>query len=368
MNRRVALVCTALAGLSGCSLLFSLDALDPGSDGSTDSGGVVVAEAGATDDATETDDSTNPTDTSDATDVTPTPSTGDAADGTSGSTVPDSTVPAEATTGTVDSGHPEASIEGGAPVDSGADVDAAPFLNMVPAGYAGTPFKTLTIPGTIYFADYDKGGAGVAYCINGTATGAACQNGTISDWCCGTMTACDERTQPTVCPIYRADNDNAGLSHMNTGAPDDYAAAGPSWAAGAEGPTLTGPAVKAGTPVPQDAHTTTEQDVYLSHTNNGEWAKYTVQVLEAGKYAVGGFMAVPPTTTISLNFGNGVTTGTFPVPASPCTWAGCPSTFHSWSLPSNLATVTFPVAGTYLMTFTIQNNALNPNFLTFTKM
>jgi hypothetical protein len=182
------------------------------------------------------------------------------------------------------------------------------------------------------------------------------------------MNGCDERAQPTVCPTYRADNDNAGLSHMNTGAPDDYAAAGPSWAAGAEGPTLTGPAVTAGTPVPQDAHTTTEQDVYLSHTNNGEWAKYTVQVLQAGKYAVGGFMAVPPTTTISLNFGGGVTTGTFPVPASPCTWAGCPSTFHSWSLPSNLATVTFPVAGTYLMTFTIQNNALNPNFLTFTKM
>lgn len=259
-------------------------------------------------------------------------------------------------------------VSSGASSGSAGQTDAGSGPDMVPAGYAGTPFKMLTIPGTIYFADYDKGGAGVAYCINGTATGAACQNGTISDWCCGTMNGCDERAQPTVCPIYRADNDNAGLSHMNTGAPDDYAAAGPSWAAGAQGPTLTGPAVTAGTPVPQDAHTTTERDVYLSHTNNGEWAKYTVQVLEAGKYAVGGFMAVPPTTTISLNFGSGVTTGTFPVPASPCTWAGCPSTFHSWSLPSNLATVTFPVAGTYLMTFTIVNNALSANYFTFTKM
>ncbi len=372
MNRRVALLCLALAGLCGCSLLFSLDALDPGGGDSDGGQGILASDAGdtddasATDDASTTDDATNPTNPADATGVSPTPPSGDAADGTSGSTVADSTVPPEATTGPVDAGHADASMEGGAPVDSPAVVDAPPFLNMVPAGYAGTPFKTQTIPGTIYIADYDKGGAGVAYCISATATGAACQNGTISDWCCATMNGCDERAQPAVCPTYRADNDNAGLSHMNTGAPDDYAAAGPSWAASAQGPTLTGPMVQAGTPVPQDAHTTTEQDVYLSHTNGGEWTKYTVQVLEAGKYSVGGFMAVPPTTTLSLNFGNSVTTGTFPVPASPCT--GCPSVFHAWSSPSNLATVTFPVAGTYLMTFTIVNNALNPNYLTFTKM
>jgi hypothetical protein len=371
MNRRVALVCLALAGLCGCSLLFSLDALDPGERASADSGGaqgVSASDAGDTDDASGTDDATNPNNPTDATGVSPTPPSGDAADSTSGSTVADSTAEPEATTPPVDGGHREASMEGGAPVDSPAVVDAPPFLNMVPAGYAGTAFKTLTIPGTIYLADYDKGGAGVAYCVNGTATGAACQNATISDWCCATMNACDERAEPTVCPTYRADNDNAGLSHMNMGAPDDYAATGPSWAASAAGPMLTGPMVTAGTPVPQDAHTTTEQDVYLSHTNAGEWAKYTVQVLEAGKYSVGGFMAVPPTTTLSLTFGSGVTTGTFPVPASPCTWTGCPSTFHSWSSPSNLATVTFPVAGTYLMIFTIVNNALNPNYLTFTKM
>jgi hypothetical protein len=171
-----------------------------------------------------------------------------------------------------------------------------------------------------------------------------------------------------LCPIYRADSDNAGLSHMNQGAPDDYAVSGPSWAPSAEGPVLTGPMVTAGTPAPQDAHTTTEQDVYLSHTQSGEWAKYTVQVLEAGKYAVGGFLAVPPTTTVSLDFGNGITTGTLALPTSPCAWTGCTSTFHSWNILSNLATVTFPVAGTYLMTFTIVNNALNPNYFTFTKM
>ncbi len=367
MNRRVALVCMALAGLSGCSLVFGLDAFDQRGGQNADSGEMEDVPSPDGDDSVMTpegDDATNPTGTTDATDEDASPN---ATDEGSDSAVADSTAPIADTSTPVDTGREP--LETGTATDAPADVvDAASFPNMVPASYTGTPFKTLTIPGTIYFADYDKGGAGVAFCINGTATGAACANGTISDWCCGTMNACDERAQPTVCPIYRADNDNAGLSHMNTGAPDDYAAAGASWAASAEGPMLTGPMVKAGTPVPQDAHATTEQDVYLSHTNAGEWLKFTVQVMEAGKYSIGGFMAVPPTTTLSVSFGNGIMTGTFPVPASPCTWAGCPSTFHSWSLPSNLATVTFPVAGTYLMTFTIVNNALNPNFLTFTKM
>jgi|HubBroStandDraft_2_1064218.scaffolds.fasta_scaffold18447_2 hypothetical protein len=351
------MVWMALAGLSGCSLVFGLNAFDqPGN-----SGGMQDVASPDGDD-TATDDATSATD---ATDESPALSSSDAPD----STAADGTTPVADTSTPVDAGHDGEPSDTGNVTDGPADVvDAAPFPNMVPAGYTGTPFKTLTIPGTIYFGDYDKGGAGVAFCINAAATGAACANGTISDWCCGTMTGCDERAQPTVCPTYRADSDNAGLSHMNTGSPDDYAAAGASWVASAEGPMLTGPMVKAGTPVPQDAHTTTEQDVYLSHTNAGQWLKFTVQVMEAGKYSIGGFMAVPPTTTLSLSFGNGITTGTFPVPASPCTWAGCPSTFHSWSLPSNLATVTFPVAGTYLMTFTIVNNALNPNFLTFTKM
>lgn len=364
MNRRVALVCMALAGLSGCSLVFGLDAFDQPGGKNTDSGGVQDVAAPDGDVATpEADDAT------DATDEGTAFSSPDAADGASDSTVTDGTTAIADTSMLVDTGHGGEPSDTGSVTDGPADVvDAALFPNMVPATYTGTPFKTLTIPGTIYFGDYDKGGPGIAFCINGTATGAACANGTISDWCCSTMNGCDERTQPTVCPTYRADSDNAGLSHMNTGAPDDYAAAGASWVASAEGPVLTGPMVKAGTPVPQDAHATTEQDVYLSHTNAGEWLKFTVQVMEAGKYSIGGFMAVPPTTTLSLNFGNNITTGTFPVPASPCTWTGCPSTFHSWSLPSNLATVSLPVAGTYLMTFTIVANALNPNFLTFTKM
>ncbi len=363
MNRRVALVCFAAGELCGCSLLFSLDGLNPSPVGVSDAGmqdqdsmvsnpADVVGEPSP--EADDGDDATLPP--ADATEE----------DATSSSVLEAALSDADAdasASGPAETGTPEGSTEAGQ-----ADADAAPLVDKVPAGYAGTPFRPLTIPGTIYVADYDMGGPGVAYCINATATGAACVNGTLSDWCCGNMKNCDERTQPTLCPIYRQDNDNAGLSHMNTATPDAYAAAGPTWVASSQGPMLNGPAVIAGAPVPQDANATTEQDVYLSHTNGGEWLKYTVVVQEAGKYAIGGFMAVPPTTTIAFDFGGGIATPTTAVPTSPCAWAGCPSTFHSWESVPNLATVTFLTAGRYLFKFTIVNNAINPNYFTFTKM
>lgn len=356
MNRRGALVSLALgSAVCSCSLLFSLDALDPTGTASRDAGPQMS-----------TSDAADAGLLGDSSDGGPSASAGDAedeGDATSVSDVIDDVAPeADAPV------HVDASVTDAEAADTSAPEAAPPLPSFVPASYTGTPFKTLTIPGTIYIADYDKGGAGVAYCINGTVTGAACANGiTLTDWCCGKMSGCDERAQPSLCPVYRADDDNAGLSHMNTGSPDDYAASGPSWAASPNGPVLNGPMVKVGTAVPQDIDTTTEEDVYLSHTNAGEWVKYTIQVLEAGKYSIGGFMAVPPTTTLSIEFGNQITTGTFAVPVSPCT-APCTSTFHAWGLPSNLASVTFPAAGIYLMTFTIVNNALNPNYLTFTKM
>jgi hypothetical protein len=363
MTRRVALACVALGGLCRCSLFFGLDALDNASGPD--------ANMTSTPDATEEGDDEAgdaPPSSSEASDSsTDDESTDSSAPDVASDSTPDTSASADASEASaIDGGRVDGSTDAMAPVDS--PPDAPPPPNFVPTSYTGKPFRILTIPGIIYVADYDEGGAGVAFCYSATATGAACGNGlTLSDWCCGTMKGCDDRLQPTLCPIYRQDSDNAGLSHMNA-APDDYAATGPTWISTAQGPSLTGPVAQAGTPVPQDANATKEQDVYLSHTDSGEWVKYTVQVLQAGKYAVGGFMAVPPTTTFSLTFGNGITTNTFAVPASPCTWAGCPSTFHSWAVLSNLATVTFPVAGTYLMTFTIVNNAANPNYFTFVKM
>jgi hypothetical protein len=250
---------------------------------------------------------------------------------------------------------------------------------MIPAGYAGTPFTTNTIPGFIYVANYDNGGPAVAFCHAaapkpdaGLPSPAQCAGAIkLNDWCCGTIKGCDERTSPVdggmACPIYRANADNAGLSHMNQGEPDDYATTGPSWVAGTSGPTLSGPTVMAGTPVPQDAHTTSVQDVYLSYTYTAEWLKFTVQVLAAGTYSIGGLMGVPGGTSIMIDFGNGISS-TFTPPASPCMWVGCPETYHSWNNVSNLGMVTFPAPGIYLMTFTIVQGTINPLYFTFTKM
>lgn len=281
-----------------------------------------------------------------------------------------------ATSGATSSGVASGGAATGASTgaSSGVNFDAGlppGAVNTVPAGYAGKPFVANIIPGFIYVANYDSGGAGVAYChaAAGQTTPAECQAPVkLNDWCCGTMKGCDERAMPALCPVYRADNDNAGLSHMNTGEPDRYALSGPSWAAGPNGPTLTGPMVMAGTNVPQDANTTTEQDAYLSYTYTAEWLTFTVEVLAAGTYSVGGLMGVPAGTQLSLDFGNGITTGPFTPPASPIAMCQCPETYHSWNIVSNLATVTIPAAGTYLMTFTIVQGTINPLYFTFTKM
>ena len=267
-----------------------------------------------------------------------------------------------ATAGTTGAGT--AGSGGSVSVDAGLPAGAA---NNVPAGYTGTPFKTLTIPGIIYGADYDKGGASVGFCHSPNVTTVAdCAGGIkLNDWCCGTGKGCDERTQPTVCPIYRADADNAGLSHMNSGEPDNWAASGPTWVAGPTGPTLTGPASTVKTPVPQDANTTTEQDAYISYMHTGQWSQYTVQVLAAGTYSIGGVYGTPAGTTISFDFGNGVTSGTIMVPPSPT-----PQTeaYHKWYTVSNIGQVTFPAAGTYLMRFNLLTQQFNPLYFTFSKM
>jgi hypothetical protein len=252
----------------------------------------------------------------------------------------DATVPVDGASGS----DAQAGSEGaGDALDSGLP-DGSP--SMVPPGYAGAPFKTLTIPGTIYLSDYDTGGPGVAYCHSPTATGAACADGIKNppDWCC-TGRGCNE--EAPACPPYRTGADNAGLSHMNTAEPDDYPDGGP----------------------------VSPYFPYLSYSATGEWSKYTVQVTEAGTYSIGGLMAAPRppqnlTPTVSLDFGGGVTTGVFTVPSSECGSPdpGCTEGYHVWQTDDAMASATFPTAGTYVMAFTLESSFLNPGFLTFTKM
>ena len=265
--------------------------------------------------------------------------------------------------------------------DGAADGGSIPFdggVNMIPAGYTGTPFAQNLIPGFIYAANYDKGGPGVAYCHSAMATTpAACANGILlTDWCCSdtnpqmTGARCDDRNQAKgPCPVYRVDSDNAGLSHMNLGEVDTYAANGPTWVAGQNGPTLTGPMVTVGTPVPQHADMTTQDDTYLSYTNTGEWQKYTVKVLSAGTYSIGALMGTPPNTKATFDFGGGITSGAIALPTSPVSAAcKCLEAYHAWYNGSNIGTVTFPASGTYLMTLTLNAGTYNPLYFTFTKM
>jgi hypothetical protein len=89
--------------------------------------------------------------------------------------------------------------DGGGPDEAGTEAAAiVPFeggVDMVPAGYKGTPFIVLQIPGMIHMSDYDKGGPTVAYCHApaGTTAFAACASAKMNDWCCGPGKLCDQR-------------------------------------------------------------------------------------------------------------------------------------------------------------------------------
>jgi hypothetical protein len=295
---------------------------------------------------------------------------GDTSSGTSGS--------GGSASGTGGGSSDDASTGAAGSGDGGSAIVFDGGVNMVPANYTGTPFVQNVIPGFLYVANYDKGGPGVAYCHTATAmTPMACANGIkLSDWCCSDTNAqntgarCDDRNQAKgACPLYRQDNDNAGLSHMNLGEVDTYAGAGPTWVAGPNGPTLTGPMVTVGTPVPQHADMTTQDDTYLSYTVPGEWQKYTVQVVSAGTYSIGALMGTPPNSVATFDFGNGVTSGPITMPGSPVSpQCKCIEAYHAWYNSANIGKVTIPAAGTYVLTLTLNMGTYNPLFFTFTKM
>jgi hypothetical protein len=108
---------------------------------------------------------------------------------------------------------------------------------------------------------------------------------------------------------------------------------------------------------------------YLCYTQAGTWTKYTVVVAQPGTYAVGGFMAVPMGGAVNISFaGNGnITTGNLTLAVTNPSMCGGGEYYHCWATRTGLATVTFPQAGTYLMTLT-QVGRFNASSFTFTKM
>jgi len=212
---------------------------------------------------------------------------------------------------------------------------AAGSVNAVPADYKGTPFATLKIPGRVNAADYDRGGAGVAWCHD---TG-DCAHGTVTG------------DYPSGSGIYRpaipanaklcsgaACDDNVGVCRMNPSKPDNTIA---------------------GQPMPAT-------DTYLCYSVAGEWTKYTVVVAEAGTYSVSGTVAVPTGGGVNLSFGGNIGTGNLSLAITPTTNSGSGENYHSWDTRNDLATVTFPAPGTYLMTLT-QVGRFNADSFTFTK-
>lgn len=219
---------------------------------------------------------------------------------------------------------------------SGGMANVGGSVNNVPGDYKGTPFTELKIPGRINAADYDRGGAGVAWCHD------------VGNCAAGTVTGDYPQASGVYRPPMPADakvcsgaacDDNVGVCRMNPSKPDN---------------TINGQAMP-------------PQDTYLCYSVAGEWTKYTVTVQQPGTYAVGGIMAVPDKGAFNLSFGGNISTGNVPLAITSTANSGSGENYHSWDDRKNLAVVTFPAAGRYLMTFT-QAGRFNADAFTFTKM
>jgi hypothetical protein len=222
----------------------------------------------------------------------------------------------------------------------GTTSDAAPGPSFLPAGYTGTPFTANRIPGRINACDYDRGGAGVAWCHSP----GNCAGGTVTGDYPGGSGVYRTPIIPAGAQVCggAACNDNVGVCRMNPSKPDKI------------NKTDLAPAM----------------DTYLCYTQAGTWTKYTVAVAQAGTYAVGGYMAVPNGGAANISFSGpgSATTGNVTLPVTdPVMLCGGGEQYHCWQERDGLGTVTFTQAGTYLMTLT-QVGRFNADNFTFTKM
>jgi hypothetical protein len=225
---------------------------------------------------------------------------------------------------------------GGSAAGAGGALGSGGSVNNVPADYKGTPFATLQIPGKINACDYDRGGAGVAWCHDMGNCGAGTVTG---DYPAGSGVYRSPMPANAKLCSGAACDDNVGVCRMNPSKPDN---------------TINGQAMPS-------------SDTYLCYSVAGEWTKYTVIVAQAGTYSVAGTMAVPQGGGFNLSFGGNITTGNISLAITPTTNSGSGENYHSWDTRSNLATVTFPAAGSYLMTLT-QVGRFNADSFTFTRL
>jgi hypothetical protein len=113
--------------------------------------------------------------------------------------------------------------------------------------------------------------------------------------------------------------------------------------------------------------------IYAGWTQSGEWWRYTVDVAEAGTYALGGHFAaggnggVISVAFVSPNAAEPITTGPLKIPTTAGFQPGV-EVYHVWEKLDHMATMTLP-AGRAVLTVKIEVGAgLNLDSLTFTKV
>jgi hypothetical protein len=184
--------------------------------------------------------------------------------------------------------------------------------SQVPADYTGKPLggTPQSIPGMIQIESYDTGGSGVAYHASGNGHG-------------------------SLCGVTRTD-----LIDLN----------------------CTG---QAGSPTDQTQGTCAKLtgDVYLGYIGTGDWLNYTVNVKEAGTYAISTHVGVAGNTKLMFTFTPTVKTAALALTGT----SGCGvESYHVWNVES-IGTIALQ-PGTYVMRLDFVAAGLNIDWVAFTKM
>jgi hypothetical protein len=104
-------------------------------------------------------------------------------------------------------------------------------------------------------------------------------------------------------------------------------------------------------------------DVYLGYIGTGDWLNYTVNVQEAGTYAISTHVGVAGMAKLQFQFTPTVMTAALPLMGT----SGCGvESYHVWST-ENIGMIDLQ-PGTYVMKLTFVAAGLNIDWVAFTKM
>jgi hypothetical protein len=185
--------------------------------------------------------------------------------------------------------------------------------NQVPSTYTGKPLggTPQAIPGKIQIENYDTGGEGVAFHDTGNGHG-------------------------QLCGVTRTDLVNLNCTGQG-GSPTDQTQGTCA--------KLTG-------------------DEYLGYIDAGFWFNYTVNVQQAGTYAISTHAGVAGTPMLTLTFTPTLKSPTLTLPGT----SGCGvESYHVWAVQSNLGMIALQ-PGTYVMRLDFVAAGLNLDWIDLEKM